>query len=386
VSAPHLLAVNWRDPAHPEAGGAELHLLEILKRAVARGFRVTWLASGFAGAAAEAERDGIRIVRRGAWWNFNFVLPSVLRREFREPPPDLLVEDVNKVPSFTPWFTRAPVSVVVPHLFGTTAFHETAWPLAAYVVTLESLVPRVYRRSPFVVISESTRDDLARRGVPRQQVTVVHCGLDHETFRPDPGQPKAAQPTVVFVGRLRRYKGLDLVLRALPAVRERVPGTRLIVVGDGPHRPALERLTRELRLNDAVEFTGFVPSGERVRRLREAHVAVQPSPKEGWGLTVVEANACGTAVVASRSPGLRDSVKDGVSGLLVPHGDVPVLAETLARVLADPELRARLERGGREWAARFTWEECADRSLEVLLGPLASVRVADVAEGAHGHA
>jgi glycosyltransferase involved in cell wall biosynthesis len=386
VSAPHLLAVNWRDPAHPEAGGAELHLLEILKRAVARGFRVTWLASGFAGAAAEAERDGIRIVRRGAWWNFNFVLPSVLRREFREPPPDLLVEDVNKVPSFTPWFTRAPVSVVVPHLFGTTAFHETAWPLAAYVVTLESLVPRVYRRSPFVVISESTRDDLARRGVPRQQVTVVHCGLDHETFRPDPGQPKAARPTVVFVGRLRRYKGLDLVLRALPAVRERVPGTRLIVVGDGPHRPALERLTRELRLNDAVEFTGFVPSGERVRRLREAHVAVQPSPKEGWGLTVVEANACGTAVVASRSPGLRDSVKDGVSGLLVPHGDVPVLAETLARVLADPELRARLERGGREWAARFTWEECADRSLEVLLGPLASVRVADVAEGAHGHA
>ncbi len=365
-----LVAINWRDPGHPEAGGAEVHLHEILKRAAGLGHEVAWLASGFPGGEPESRRDGIRVLRRGAWWNFNAVVPGVLRGELARPAPDLVIEDINKVPCFAPAFTRAPVSVIVPHLFGTTAFRETAWPQAAYVWALEAWIPRVYRREPFLVISESTREDLAARGIPRQRIAVVHCGLDHSTFRPDPATAKAALPTVLFLGRLRRYKGLDVVLRALPEVRRSVPEARLVVVGDGPYRRPLERLARRLALDSAVEFTGFVPGAERVRRLREAHVAVQPSPKEGWGLTVVEANACGTAVVASRSPGLRDSVQEGVSGLLVPHGDVAALAGALVRVLRDDALRRRLERGGLDWAARYSWEECAERSLEVLLGPL----------------
>jgi glycosyltransferase involved in cell wall biosynthesis len=374
VTPARILAVNWRDPQHPEAGGAEVHLHEILKHAVRRGHHVTWLASGFAGAEPECTLDGLRVVRRGTWWNFNFVLPGVLRREFRDPPPDLVVEDINKVPCFTPLYTGAPVAAVVPHLFGVTAFREASWPLASYVWALEACIPAVYRSVPFLVISESTRDDLVRRGVPAERVAVVHCGLDHDTFHPDPGVPKAARPTVLFLGRLRRYKGLDHVLRAMLEVRRALPDVRLVVVGEGPYRRALERLARRLGLDAAVEFLGFVPSAERVRRLREAHVAVQPSPKEGWGLTVVEASACGTAVVASRSPGLRDSVSDGVSGVLVPHGDEAALARALVRVLGDAALRRRLERGGVEWAARFTWEECARRSLEALLAPLGGTR------------
>ncbi len=368
-----LVAVNWRDPQHPEAGGAEVHLHEILRLAVRRGHRVTWLASGFRGGAAETALDGIRILRRGSWWNFNAWVPRALRTEAGEAGLDLVVEDINKVPCFTPLFTSAPVSVVVPHLFGTTAFRETSLPFASYVLALEWWIPSVYRRSPFLVISESTRDDLKRRGVPPERVAVVHCGLDHATFHPD-SPAKATVPTVLFLGRLRRYKGIDRALRAFAEVRRRVPGARLEIVGDGPHRAPLERLARRLRLGDAIEFTGFLPSEERVRRLRRAHVVVQPSPKEGWGLTVVEANACGTAVVASDSPGLRDSVRDGVSGLLVPHGDISALAKALVRVLTETDLRGRLERGGVEWAARFHWEGCAERSLAVLLSPLGAAR------------
>jgi len=159
-AAPHLLAVNFRDPGHPEAGGAELHLEHVLLEAVRRGWRVTWLASGFRGGAPEAEHRGMRVVRRGDWWDFNLRLPGVLRREFSSPAPDLVVEDINKVPCYTPWWTSAPVAVIVPHLFGTTAFREVAFPLACYVVALEALIPSVYRGSRFVAISESTRDDL----------------------------------------------------------------------------------------------------------------------------------------------------------------------------------------------------------------------------------
>src|SRR5207245_10762180 len=153
--------------------------------------------------------------------------------------------------------------------------------------------------------------------------------------RPDPGVPKHDRPTVLFVGRVRRYKGLDWVVRALPEVRRRVPGARLVVVGDGPHLPAVRREVARRGLGEAVEFRGFLPPAAKVRALQEAWVLVQPSPKEGWGLTVIEAGACGTAVVASDRPGLRDSVRHDRTGLLVPYGGDAALADALARVLTD---------------------------------------------------
>jgi glycosyltransferase involved in cell wall biosynthesis len=364
----HLLAVNFRDPAHPEAGGAEQHLEEILVEAVRRGHRVTWLATGFPGGPAESEHRGIRVARRGAWWNFNWVVPRVLAREFSRPAPDLVIEDINKVPCLTPWWTRSPVAVIIPHLFGTAAFKEASIPVASYVLALESLIPHVYARSRFVVISESTRDDLARRGIPRARVSVVHCGMDHAVYRAPEGVAKRREPTVLFVGRLRRYKGVDWVLRAWPDVLARVPGARLEVVGDGPFRPALERMADRLGIRASVAFLGFIGSSEKVLRMSEAWALVQPSPKEGWGLTVVEAGACGTAVVAADSPGLRDSVRRDETGLLVPFGDDSALAEGLARVLTDAALRSRFEQAGRAWAGRFTWPECAARSLDALLG------------------
>jgi glycosyltransferase involved in cell wall biosynthesis len=367
MSAPlHLLAVNFRDPAHPEAGGAELHLEEILLEGVRRGHRVTWLASGFPGAALEAEHRGIRVVRRGSWWNFNWIVPGVLRREFSSPAPDLVIEDINKVPCFTPWWTRAPVGTIVPHLFGTTAFREASLPVALYVLLLEWLIPWCYRGSRFLVISESTRDDLVARGIPRDRIEVVHCGLDHETYRLD-GTPKDSAPTILYVGRLRRYKGVDWVIRVMPRILARLKSARLIVLGDGPDRARLAAELERTGTAGAVSFLGFVPGSEKARQMRAAWVLVQPSPKEGWGLTVVEAGASGTAVVAADSPGLRDSVRRDETGLLVPFGDDAALANALARVLEDAGLRTRLAEAGVHWAARFTWPDCARRSLDALL-------------------
>lgn len=370
MSAPRrLLAVNFRDPGHPEAGGAELHLEEILLEAVRRGWQVTWLASAFRGGAPEAEHRGMRVVRRGDWWSFNLVVPRVLAREFSGANrPDLVVEDINKVPCFTAQWTAAPVAVIVPHLFGATAFQEANAAIASYVVALEWLIPAAYRRSRFLAISESTRDDLVARGVPAERVAVVHCGMNHGRYSRDPAAAKAAEPTLVFVGRLRRYKGLDWVLRTLPRVRERFPALKLDVIGDGPWQDALVRQAGALGLGDAVRFHGFLDPAEKVRRIREAWALVQPSPKEGWGLTVIEAGACGTAVVAADSPGLRDSVRRDETGLLVPYGDDAALADALARVLGDGELRARLAEAGVRWAARFRWDDCARRSLDALTG------------------
>ncbi len=370
MTAPrHLLAVNFRDPAHPEAGGAELHLEKILLEAVRRGVRVTWLASGFPGGAPEAEHRGIRVVRRGNWWNFNLVVPGLLRGEFGgADAPDFVVEDINKVPCFVAQHTRAEVAVIVPHLFGTAAFQEANPVVASYVVGLEWMIPSAYRDKRFLAISESTRDDLVQRGVPAGKIAVVHCGLDHDRYRHDPAVAKTASPTLLFVGRLRRYKGLDWVLRTLPRVLEQVPGLVLEIVGDGPWQAALVQQAAARGITGSVRFRGFLPFAEKVKLMQSAWAVVQPSPKEGWGLTVVEAGACGTAVIAADSPGLRDSVRRDETGLVVPFDDDAALAAAIVRLARDTALRDRLATGGLAWAARFEWDDCARRSLDALTG------------------
>lgn len=356
----HILAVNWRDIRNPEAGGAEVHLHEILTRCVARGHEVTLVATRFPGGPAQEVVDGIHVVRAGSWWNANFVLARVAGRLLRAHRFDLVVEDINKIPFFMPLRTRVPVVAVIPHLFGTTVFRETNPLFAAYVLMWEAFIPWAYRRARFVAISPSTRDDLARRGIATDRIDVVLCGLDHTRYRLLPGLARANAPTVVHLGRLRRYKAVDVVLKAFVRVRREVKGARLVVVGDGPELPALKRLAHRLELDDAVTFTGRAGGAEVVALLNAAHACINASPKEGWGLTVVEANACGVPVVGSDRPGLRDSIQDGTTGFLVPYGDVAAFADKTVALLTDRALWTRMSDAALAWAQSLTWEKTAE--------------------------
>lgn len=137
-------------------------------------------------------------------------------------------------------------------------------------------------------------------------------------------------------------------------------------MGDGDDRPRLESITRELKLTDRVEFTGFVSEEKKVEMLQQMWVKVTTSSKEGWGLTVLEANACGTPVLASNVPGLRDSIKDGQTGLLYPYGNIGELANKLTLMLTDSTLRSRLASNALSWAREFDWDVVADKVIEVL--------------------
>ncbi|HEX5133425.1 MAG TPA: glycosyltransferase family 4 protein [Candidatus Krumholzibacteria bacterium] len=361
----HVVAVNWRDIGNPEAGGAEVHLHEILSRLVARGHSATLFAARFPGGPDEDTIDGVRVIRRGSWWNANFVLARAARAHLRTVPADLVVEDINKIPFFMPLFTRLPVLPVIPHLFGSTVFRETNPVFGAYVYLWERLIPFVYRRCRFAVISPSTRDDLVARGIPAGRIDVVLCGLDHARYRRLPHVTRAARPTVVHLGRARKYKAIDVVIRAFAIVHHSLADARLVIIGDGPELPALRQLADRLGLADAVEFGGHMPAEATVEALNRCHVVLNASPKEGWGLTVVEANACGVPVVGSDRPGLRDSIHDGETGFLVPYGDVDAFAERTLRLLTDSALRERMGAAALEWAGSLTWERTA-REMEAL--------------------
>ncbi len=331
----------------------------------ARGHRVTFFASRFPGSTRFDSYDGIDVVRHGTWYNANFTIPHAVRSFLARESVDLVLEDINKIPFFLPWYTDVPVMPVIPHLFGATVFRETNPVFGAYVYAWERLIPRVYRDCRFAVISPSTRDDLVSRGVRREKIDVVLCGLDHATYRLLPGVERFDRPTIVHFGRIRRYKGVDIVIRAFERIRRSLPDARLVIVGDGPELPRLRRLAARVGPDDAVEFVGHLPTAELVDLLNRAHLFLNASPKEGWGLTVVEANACGVPVVGSDRPGLRDSIRDGETGYLVPYGDVDAFARRALEVLGDRDLWRRLSEAGLRWARSLTWERCADE-MEVL--------------------
>lgn len=365
-----ILVVNWQDRRNPHAGGAEVHLHEIFRRLAERGHRVTLLVSGWEGAPRREEVDGLEVHRTGGRYSFPLRVVPARRRRLGNRSFDLVVEDVNKLPLFTPLWASAPVVGLVPHLFGTTAFREESWPVAATVWGAEKAMPAVYRDVPFQAISESTARDLVRRGFPRSRIQVIPPGLDHDRYRPDPAVARFPSPTFVHVGRLKRYKGLEIPIRAVARLRDRGRPARLVVAGAGDDRGRLERLVASLGLTDRVSFEGYVTEARKVELLRRAWATVYPSPKEGWGLTNVEAAACGTPVVASDSPGLRESVADGESGFLVPHGEPGAWADRLARIASDPDLRNRLEGGAIRHAKRFSWERAARETEASLLGVL----------------
>ena len=217
-----ILLVNWNDRENPHAGGAETHLHEIFGRLARGGHRVDLVTSGWPGAAARTELDGMQVYRTGGRHSFALRGRGAVRARLRTTGYDVLVEDINKLPLFLARLTPLPVCVIVPHLFGSTAFAEAIWPMAAVVWAAERPIPRAYRRAGFHAISESTRDDLVERGVPRDRIDVIYPGVDAAWYTPDAGTSPGCLTSsmIATVTLLPASKILPPSLRATsPAVR-----------------------------------------------------------------------------------------------------------------------------------------------------------------------
>jgi glycosyltransferase involved in cell wall biosynthesis len=198
-------------------------------------------------------------------------------------------------------------------------------------------------------------------GVGTGTTGLVHCGVDKRLV---PGE-KAATPTVLYLGRLKAHKRVDLLIETFARVRERVPGAVLEIAGTGDARPSLEALAKRLGLEDAVRFEGFVDDDRKRELLQRAWVTATLSEIEGWGISPIEGNACGTPAIAYDVPGLREAIVHGESGLIVPiGGDV---SDAIVSVLQDDALRARLQRGALRRAELFSWDKSArDMFLEIM--------------------
>jgi glycosyltransferase involved in cell wall biosynthesis len=227
------------------------------------------------------------------------------------------------------------------------------------------VVPFLYRRRAVIAVSSTTRDALLRVGFRRDQVRIIHNGIERprDLAAVDGGSSQAG-PLIVYLGRLKRYKRLERLVAATAALLPAHPDLRLEIAGDGDARASIEEAVRAHGIEHAVTVHGFVDDADKARILASATVFATPSMHEGWGLSVIEANSYGAPAVAYDVPGLRVAIRHDETGLLA--ADTPAFVAALDRVLAQPRLRARLSAGALAWSRRFDWRSSADATLRVL--------------------
>ena len=354
--------VAWRDLEDPEAGGSELHAHKIASRWAAAGLDVTFRTSAVPGAPDSLTRDGYRVLRQaGRYAVFPGAAWEGIRMGHR--PGDALVEIWNGMPFLSPVWYRGPRIVFLHHVHA-EMWHMVLPPALARMGDMAErrIAPRFYRSSRVVTLSESSRHEIVDLlGFRPDRVTVAPPGVD---ARYSPGGHRSPTPLVVAVGRLVPVKRLDALLHALAKVKADQPALQAVIIGEGYERPALEALREELGATEWVSLPGRVDDADLVSWYRRAWVVASSSQREGWGMTLTEAAACGTPAVATAIAGHTDAVLDGESGLLVESlHDLP---GALGRVLGDEVLRSRLSKGALARARWFTWDATARRALEAL--------------------
>jgi glycosyltransferase involved in cell wall biosynthesis len=347
-------------------GGAEVFTYENAKRWVKTGHEVTLFASEFPNCKKEEVVDGVRIVRAGGKYSVYWKAERCYKKRFSKENYDVVVEGINTIPFLTPIYVSEPKLSLIFQLTG-EVFSKVFPKLIA--TPARCMEPRVYkmlyRKMGALVLSRSVKDELVKIGFMPRDVYVAEPGVDYEYYRLG---VKTEYPSVLYLNRVVPYKNVDHVIKAFKMVKRKVPSAKLYIVGcrATKYEFDLKRLANRLNLVDSIEFDNFVRGELKKRFLQMAWVHVLPSTKEGWGISVVEAAACGTPTAAYDVIGLRDSVKNMETGLLVPFNNVNALTDAITEILVDEELRGRMSRRAREWAMRFSWERTAKKALSAI--------------------
>ncbi len=364
-----VLILNWRDVEHPHAGGAETYLHEIARRWVAKGHTVDWLSARFAGSEQQKTIDGILMHRVGNRVTLYFLAPLYYLRNLRDRY-DVIIDSENGIPFFSPFFSLKKKVLVLYHVHRAVFLSQLRAPFSWLFVFLETKVmPFIYQRVPMVTISQDTADEMLRVGIGRNRAPVVYCGVDARLHR----TAKSAAPKVVYLGRLNKYKRIDILIRSMTNICRVVPGAQLEIAGGGPEAEALQQLTRDLGLADNVTFLGYVPDEAKSEVLGSAWLFVMASEMEGWGISIIEANACGTPAVAFASPGVREAVSNAVTGMLV-HSQQE-FESSVIDLLHDHQQRSRLAGAAFQNSLQYNWDRASDEMLEVVIGALMDARV-----------
>jgi len=368
----NILILNWKDIKNPDRGGAEVIAHEFSRRLVTEGHTVTFFSRRFPNCKTIESIDGVRIVRKGnllsvylhAWFYY-------LRLKTK---PDRVIDMVNTICWQTPLYVPKKNRIMyVNQLAKEVFFYELPWFLSWFAYLLERFEYLSYKNTKILCYSKSTRQDLSAWGMSAKNIHLFSMGLDHQRY--SPSFIKSKDPLFFFLARLVKMKRADLCIQAMQELIKKYPKAKLIIMGNGPDENRIRSLVNDLALEKNVEFithNNFFKDKTnkdiRISLLQQSWALVLPSVKEGWGMVVTEAAACGTPAIVSNVTGLRDSVVDKKTGLILPKDPTPQeLAASMIQVIKDNDLREKLSKEAIKWSKNFTWDKSYEGFKKILL-------------------
>lgn len=366
-----ILILNWRDIRNPTRGGAEVLTHEIAKRMVGRGYQVTQFSERFSGSVSNEEVDGIRIIRSGSAILRAPHVPVHLAafvwyQRYGHGHFDVVIDEIHGIPFFSPLYCCVPIVALICEVAQELWDASFSYPWNVLGRYVEKQYFRFYRSVPFLTISESSKNDLIQMGVNQKRITVLPMGLNvpKQHYKE---VVKEADPTLLFVARLTKAKGVEDAIEVIRILKNQIPRIKLWIVGSGNSEYTQEIKEKIAALGQAksIRLWGYVNETEKFNLMKRAHLLIVPSVKEGWGLTVPEAGWFGTPAVGYDVGGLRDVIQHEKTGLLT-KPNVSDMSSQIMRLLRDQKQYVRLCRQTQVLAKTYSWGLMADRALSVL--------------------
>lgn len=361
-----ILIFNWRDLRHSWAGGGEIYVFEHAKRWVKMGHEVILFCGQdpYQNLPSFEIVGGIKIYRKGGRFNVYFWAIYYYFTLFRGRV-DIVIDVENGIPFFTPLFCSVPKISYVYHIHGKQFFYEFPAPFNYIGYVIEKYIfPLLYRSIPIIAISETTKKQLVNIGFSKDKITVVYCGMNGSHHITKAPMKKFSNPTILYLGRIKRYKRVDLLIKILPNIIKKIPHARLIIAGWGTEASNVVDLAMKSSFRRRITVMGPVSNEEKRILLSRSWLFVNPSIGEGWGMGVIEANLHGTPAVSFDVPGLTESIQLGKTGLFAK--DEEDFVEKICQILKDNSLRGKLSANAMKWANGFNWDRSARESMNIL--------------------
>lgn len=359
--------LNWRDPKHPLAGGAEISLYYHAQFWISKGMQVTWFASRFPGAKEKEVIDGITVVRKGTHYTF-FLHFLVFYLSGKVKNIDLIIDCFHFIPFFTPLYVRKRPVIALINEVAAEVWFENLPALPAHIgYRLEPYFLKLYKGKEFIVGSDSAKKDLVKNGIISKKIHVINHGFTPYVAKR--ARKKSKLPSMVFLARISKDKGIEDALAVVSLLKKDFKDIQLNIIGKAESEAYLEHvkeLVKEKGLEDNCIFCGFVSEEVKYNIIASSWILLHPSKKEGWGLNVIEANSVGTPAVGYRVAGLIDSIIDNKTGLL---SDVTTqsLYKTVKRLFNNKKQYASLSNNAVEWSKNFSWKKAGEKSYNLLL-------------------
>ncbi|MDP3974540.1 MAG: glycosyltransferase family 4 protein [bacterium] len=367
----NILILSWRGPGHPNAGGAEISTHEHAKGWVKVGHCVTLFTSYYQGAKRKEQIDGVTIIREGRQF-FGVQWEALKWYLFKDHPKyDLAIDQFHGIPFFTPLYVKerklAFIHEVTKEVWKMNALPRPFNLIPALVGPFfEPLIFKFFYNSiPFMTVSESTKKDLVNWGIAEDKITIINNGVNI----PDGIKkcPKENKKTLVYLGAISKDKGIEDALRIFSFINK-TNDWQFWVIGksDSIYMNYLQRLANDLGLNNKVKFWGFVSELKKFELLSKAHLLMNPSIREGWGLVVIEAAVVGTPTVAFNVSGLRDSIINDKTGILSDERSIEGLANKILELFKDERKLKEMSKNAILWSRNFSWEKATNMSLKLI--------------------